>query len=291
MNFAVIDVETANPDYASICSIGAVRYRNGIPTDEFYTLANPQGEFWNTYIHGISAQDVEDAPLTGEALTMLREWLAEDVHRVVCHMPFDRTATRKAAEAQGVDWSSLKFHDSARAVKLAWDEYRQKGYGLGKITKVLGIEFDHHNALADAKAAAQVLMKAAERLSIGQDELFEKISMDAAAMRRRTYYQRGVENPEVNPDGEFFGQAICFTGTMNIVRSEAIALAAAAGFETKKSVGKSVTILVSGDADPSRFSAGQDKSRKLREAERKIAGGQDLRIITPEDFAAMVAVF
>lgn len=288
MNFAVIDVETANPDYASICSVGAIRYRNGLPTDEFYTLANPQGDFWNTYIHGISAQDVKHSPLTGEALTMLREWLGEDSSRVVCHMPFDRTATRKAAEAHGIDWSSLKFHDSARAVKLAWDEYRQKGYGLGKITKVLGIEFEHHNALADAKAAAQVLMKAAERLSIGQDELFEKISMDAAAMRRRAYHQRSLEKPEINPDGEFFGQAICFTGTMNIVRSEAIALAAAVGFENKSTVGKNVTILVSGDADPSKFAAGQDKSKKLRDAEKKIAGGQELRIITPEDFAAMV---
>lgn len=289
LNFAVIDVETANPDYASICSIGAVRYRNGVPTEEFYTLANPQGEFWNTYIHGISAQDVEDAPLTGEALTMLQEWLADDRERVVCHMPFDRTATRKAAEAQGIDWSSLKFHDSARAVKLAWEEYRQKGYGLGKITKVLGIEFDHHNALADAKAAAQVLMKAAERLSLDQDELFSKISMDAAAMRRRAYYRKCAEKPEINQDGEFFGQAICFTGTMNIVRAEAIALAASVGFEAKASVGKNVTILVSGDADPSKFAAGQNKSKKMRDAESKIASGQELRIITPEDFAAMVA--
>ncbi|SMX25243.1 DNA polymerase III subunit epsilon [Boseongicola aestuarii] len=58
MNFVVIDVETANPDYASICSIGAVRYRDGLPSDEFYTLANPQSPFWNTFIHGISADDV-----------------------------------------------------------------------------------------------------------------------------------------------------------------------------------------------------------------------------------------
>lgn len=288
MNFAVIDVETANPDYASICSIGAVRYRNGVPTDEFYTLANPQGAFWNTYIHGISAQDVENAPLTGEALTMLQEWLADDVDRVVCHMPFDRTATRKAAEALGIDWSSLKFHDSARAVKLAWEEYRRKGYGLGKITKVLGIEFDHHNALADAKAAAQVLMKAAERLGVGQEVLFDQISMDAAAIRRRAYYSKNTEKPEANPDGEFFGQSICFTGSMSIVRSEAKALAAAVGFDPKSTVGKNVTILVSGDADPSKFAAGEKKSSKMRAAEEKIAGGQELRIITPEDFAAMV---
>lgn len=75
---------------------------------------------------------------------------------------------------------------------------------------------------------------------------------------------------------------------MNIVRSEAIALAASVGFENKSTVGKNVTILVSGDADPSKFAAGQDKSKKLQDAEKKIASGQELRIITPEDFAAMV---
>ena len=112
--------------------------------------------------------------------------------------------------------------------------------------------------------------------------------MDAAAMRPRVYHRKSLEKPSINPDGEFFGQAVCFTGTMNIVRSEAVALAAAIGFENKLYMRKNVIILVSGDADPSRLAAGQDKSKKLRDAERKIAGGQELRIITPADFAAMV---
>lgn len=287
-DFVVVDVETANPDYASICSIGAVRYRNGTPVEEFYTLSNPQDEFWNTYIHGIGAKDVANAPLTREALVELREWLGDDLERIVCHMPFDKTATHRAAQKHSIDWSALKFHDSARAVKLAWEEYRQKGYGLGKITKALGITFKHHNALEDAKAAAQVLMIAAERLGVGQDVLFDLISMDAAAMRRRAYFNRIAEKPEANPDGEFFGQSICFTGSMSMVRSEAEALAAAVGFAPRPTVGKNVTILVSGDADPSKFAAGEKKSSKMRVAEEKIAGGQDLRIITPEDFAAMV---
>jgi DNA polymerase-3 subunit epsilon len=31
MNFVALDVETANPDFASICQVGVVAFQNGNP--------------------------------------------------------------------------------------------------------------------------------------------------------------------------------------------------------------------------------------------------------------------
>jgi DNA polymerase-3 subunit epsilon len=41
MNFVAVDVETANPDFASICQIGIARFEGGKLTEEWSTLVNP----------------------------------------------------------------------------------------------------------------------------------------------------------------------------------------------------------------------------------------------------------
>ena len=41
-NFAAIDFETANGNPCSVCSVGIVVVRNGIVTDTFYSLIQPE---------------------------------------------------------------------------------------------------------------------------------------------------------------------------------------------------------------------------------------------------------
>ena len=58
MNFVAIDVETANADMASICSVGAVKFESGEVTSEWYSLVDPQDYFdgLNVSIHGIDEE-------------------------------------------------------------------------------------------------------------------------------------------------------------------------------------------------------------------------------------------
>lgn len=288
LDFAVVDVETANENFASICSIGVARFRGGVLVDEYYTLVNPETYFSNTYIHGIARAHVRDAPKLAEGLALLDSWLADDHARTVCHMPFDKTATTRAAEKVGIDWGHIEWHDSARAVKLGWPEYRHGGYGLKKITKVLGIEFEHHNALADAKAAGAVLLEAAKRIDESHASLWEQISQGKATRARMLYLEKVTEKPEANPEGEFFGQGICFTGTLlNMTRKEASAFAAALGFDIQGSVNAKCNVLVTGEIDESKLAEGASKSSKWTKAETRIAKGEDVRIMGPSDFEAL----
>lgn len=64
MKFVALDVETANPDMASICQIGIVHFEDGKVVDSWSSLVNPKDYFddMNVSIHGIEERDVRDAP-------------------------------------------------------------------------------------------------------------------------------------------------------------------------------------------------------------------------------------
>ena len=44
--------------------------------------------------------------------------------------------------------------DSAKVSRRWWTQYAKRGYGLKNIASDLGIEFNHHDALEDARATA-----------------------------------------------------------------------------------------------------------------------------------------
>ncbi len=68
MNFIALDIETANADLSSICSIGLVHFKDGEPSKALRFLIDPEDEFdaMNISIHGISQEDVEGQPTLRE---------------------------------------------------------------------------------------------------------------------------------------------------------------------------------------------------------------------------------
>ena len=64
MDFIAIDVETANPDLASICQIGLVTFRDGVVADSWQSFVNPEDYFdeLNVSIHGIDERAVRARP-------------------------------------------------------------------------------------------------------------------------------------------------------------------------------------------------------------------------------------
>ena len=56
-NFAAIDFETANNERTSVCSVGVVIVRDGEIVDSFYSLIQPEPNYYNywcTQVHGPS---------------------------------------------------------------------------------------------------------------------------------------------------------------------------------------------------------------------------------------------
>jgi len=69
MDFVAIDFETAKYSRESACSVGLVKFHNGKAVDTFYSLICPpilyiRPDF--TDIHGLTVDDVKDAPTFAE---------------------------------------------------------------------------------------------------------------------------------------------------------------------------------------------------------------------------------
>ena len=88
-NFVAIDVETANPCFASICQIGLARYIDSSLVEECCIYVDPEDFFSpvNIHIHGIDESVVRGAPTFNELSNELYHWLDNNI--VVHHTHFD----------------------------------------------------------------------------------------------------------------------------------------------------------------------------------------------------------
>ncbi|WP_294222834.1 3'-5' exonuclease [uncultured Shimia sp.] len=174
--FIALDVETANRDAASISQIGlaCVRRDGGIET--FSTYINPDQDFaaFNTELTGIDAGTVRNAPTFAEAWPMMLPLLSRNL--MVQHSNFDQTAITAACRAAGLNGPKMEWADSVKIARKAWPEFRGNGgHGLGHLKKALGLEFHHHDAGEDARAAAEVVLLAEERLKCPVEDITGKI--------------------------------------------------------------------------------------------------------------------
>lgn len=281
MRFVAIDVETANPDMASICQIGVATYENGLLHAEWQSLVNP-GDFFddfNSSIHGITERHVRDAP-TFSAISADLFGLLEH-QPVIAHTHFDRTAIAQACRKNGLVSPELRWLDSARVARRAWTQFATKGYGLKNVCAHIGYSFQHHDALEDAKAAGQVMLAAIRETDISIDGWFGRIAQPIGLATSSPITKDG------NPNGDLSGEVLVFTGTLEIPRREATEMAANIGCTVASNVTKKTTLLVVGDQDITKL-AGHNKSTKHRKAEQLMASGLEIRILRESDFKQIV---
>lgn len=302
LTFTVVDVETANASRASICQIGVTKVADGRIAEQWETKVDPEEwfDFFNVRIHGITAEDVQGAPILPDLRGKLGELLEGGV--LVGYSPFDRTAFQSAFEKYGLDALDVQWLDCAEVVRRAWPEkYGFSKYGLGLVTRDLGIQFKHHDAAGDAEAAAKVLLAAHDATGLDIPDWLERVKLpiqlgDSNSKRRagsrRTTAGKPCELAARIRDGgiaegQFTGEVIVFTGSLSLPRAEASALAADCGFEVGTSVVQKTTMLVVGVQRENNI-AGYSKSGKHCKAEALISEGQDIQILTEEDFLDLI---
>ncbi|NDV48752.1 3'-5' exonuclease [Salipiger sp. PrR003] len=163
--FVAVDVETANSDAGSICQIGLACVSDRDVEKVVTLLIDPKCRFdgMNVRIHGITAAHVSGEPTFAALLDALGDFLER--HLLVQHSSFDARAIRSATEACGRPPQPLKWHDSVKVARLAWPEFKGNGgHGLAHLKTALGLDFRHHDAGEDARAAAEIVLMAEARL-------------------------------------------------------------------------------------------------------------------------------
>jgi DNA polymerase III subunit epsilon len=287
MNFIAIDVETANADLASICQIGLVRFLDGQIVERWESLVDPEDFFdhMNIDVHGIDEDAVANAPTFSDVGPFLSKQLAGMI--VVSHTHFDRIAINGVFAKYQLALPEITWLDSARVVRRTWLDLSQRGYGLSNVAKKLGIQFQHHNAVEDARAAGEILIHAIAESGLSLEEWLVRVRQPVRASKRS--WKPEPITREGNPEGPLYGEVAVFTGALSLPRHEAADVAARAGCEVANSVTKNTTLLIVGDQDVKKL-AGHEKSSKHRRTEELMAKGQPIRILRETDFLSLVAI-
>jgi len=157
-NFAAIDFETADHGQDSACAIGIVRVECGRITDRaHYFIRPPRREFMFSYVHGITWDDVKDAPTFGELWPELSKKFHGADYLAAHNKGFDRTVLRVCCEKAGVEMPEAPFVCTVQASRKVLNI---RPATLDNVCRVLRIKLKHHDAMSDANACAKILIKA-----------------------------------------------------------------------------------------------------------------------------------
>jgi len=277
--FIALDVETACSDAASICQIGLACVQSDNQIQTFSILVNPGTRFdpFNIQLHGIGPDHVRGAPRFADALSLLLPLLMQ--HHLVQHSNFDKQAMNAACSFCGLPAPDLRWSDSATIARRAWPELKGNGgHGLANLKRTLNLQFHHHDAGEDARAAALVVLHAEAHLSLPFEQLIIPASKPRfAAKQTRTG----------NANGALAGFTVVFSGNLGLSREAASDLAARAGMNVRTSVTSQTTHLVVGDRDLTVLGE-HTKSSKHRKAEEVRDGAHPIMIIGESEFKKLI---
>lgn len=159
-DFAAIDFETANQELSSVCSVGIVVVRNGKIIDRFYSLIQPEPNYYsygNSQIHGLTAADTDNEkvfPFIWESIEPLIEGLPLVAH----NKGFDESCLKAVFKTYRMDYPDYVFYCTLAASRRQLKHL--PNHQLHTVAEDCGyILTNHHNALADAEACAEIALQ------------------------------------------------------------------------------------------------------------------------------------
>jgi DNA polymerase-3 subunit epsilon len=160
LDFTAIDFETANERRASACAVGVVRVRGGQITETYQSLLRPlelRVEWRNFEVHGIAEERLRDAPTMADVWAELHPYLHGQL--VVAHnSAFDVSVLEHTLRDHALAIPTFHSMCSVKLAKAAWPELER--HRLNDLARHFRLELNHHDALSDAVACAEVTLRA-----------------------------------------------------------------------------------------------------------------------------------
>ena len=144
-DFAAIDFETANNERSSVCSVGIVIVRNGEIVDSFYSLINPEPNYYNYWcsqVHGLTREDTEDAPVFPEVWKLI-EPLIDGLPLVAHNARFDSSCLKAAFRTYQMDYPDYPFYDTLSASRQTLPEL--ENHQLHTVAAACVYQLDNHH--------------------------------------------------------------------------------------------------------------------------------------------------
>lgn len=159
-DFAAIDFETANARRSSVCSVGVVVVRDGMVVEKYHSLIRPNPNYYSwftTRVHAMTNDDTADARLFPEVWAEIAP-LVKGLPMVAHNSPFDEGCLRAVFEVYNMTYPNYEFHCTCRASRKI--HRHLPNHQLHTVSAECGFDLhNHHHALADAEACAQIAIK------------------------------------------------------------------------------------------------------------------------------------
>lgn len=176
-DFIAIDFETANQQPSSVCSVGVVIVRNGQVVNSFYSLIQPEPNYytyWCQRVHGITQSDTDDAPVFSKVWEQLEQRImdvffpdqvCDDVRYQIAAIPFvahnacfDEGCLKAVFKVYQMDYPDYHFCDTLTASRRQFG-HALPNHQLHTVAAACGYNLkNHHHALADAEACAAIAL-------------------------------------------------------------------------------------------------------------------------------------
>ena len=157
-DFIAIDFETANQEPSSVCSVGVIMVREGQIVDSFYSLIQPEPNYYNYWcqrVHGISQDDTDDAPVFSKVWQQLE---IATIPFVAHNARFDEGCLKAVFRVYQMDYPDYRFYDTLTASRRQFGR-SLPNHQLHTVAAACGYNLEnHHHALADAEACAAIAL-------------------------------------------------------------------------------------------------------------------------------------
>lgn len=303
MDFIAIDFETANTKKAA-CALGLVCVENNEIVSEYYTLINPKQPFSKicTDVHGLTAKDVKDAPDFKTIWNDIEKYIKR--YPIVAHnASFEEEVLSYACSRARVYPNPIVYYCTMELFKHNYDDCKK--FNLPAVCEYFKIPLtEHHNALDDARAAAQILLF----MYANKDfELFPYLQMsfdlDHEEEEEEDSDSNGVPFPvtdesykkttaiiDETDDIIFDGNTFVLTGEVDgYDRGDLVYMITERGGTVGSGVTKKTNYVITGMQDLSVVKdSANAKSMKIIKAEKLRDEGHEIKIICAEKFLEII---
>lgn len=156
-DFAAIDFETANNERTSVCSVGVVIVRDGEIVDSFYSLIQPEPNYYNYWcslVHGLTREDTENAPVFPEVWKQIAPKIV-GLPLVAHNKAFDESCLKAVFRCYQMDYPDYEFYCTCIVSRRCLPHL--PNHQLHTVAAACGYHLEHHHhALADAEACAWI---------------------------------------------------------------------------------------------------------------------------------------
>ena len=185
VRFVALDFETASHRPDSACQLGLAVYEEGRLVQQIAQLIRPPRLYFSPRciaVHGISPQDVKDAP-TWDAVWEEHQELFENYPIIAHNAAFDLNVLLASLKAFGLECPYMEYSCSRMIAQRTWPG--RTSYALKSAADALALQFRHHDALEDAKVCGEIVLAAAAAMQVSSLEALEN---SVAVLRGRVQF-------------------------------------------------------------------------------------------------------